>query len=229
VKLFKKPDAPMRVGVYVDAFNLYYGARDWCRKTQSGWRWLDVVALAESLIAQRRKWVGAEIVRLVYCTALRDKVGDPSSLLDQENYISALKSDSRIHVEFGQYIEKVNVGALVNHRNRKNFAKPLDVRNLEIPPWLPHKTKTQSNGNEVMLVSVQTFEEKGSDVNVASHLLLDVPDKKIDAAVVISNDGDLQFAIAEARRRIPVGLLNPTKRHAVRLLMSDSNPKALDW
>ncbi|HEY7200404.1 MAG TPA: NYN domain-containing protein, partial [Candidatus Dormibacteraeota bacterium] len=31
----------MRVGVYVDGFNLYYGARGLCGRGTAGWRWLD--------------------------------------------------------------------------------------------------------------------------------------------------------------------------------------------
>lgn len=53
-------------------------------------------------------------------------------------------------------------------------------------------------------------EEKGSDVNVASHLLIDVLQWRIDAAIVISNDSDLAFPVHFVRRLIPVGLINPT-------------------
>ncbi len=55
------------------------------------------------------------------------------------------------------------------------------------------------------MVSYAYREEEGSDVNVASHLLLDLLEQTIDAAVVISNDSDLRFPIEQARLRIPVG------------------------
>ena len=48
-------------------------------------------------------------------------------------------------------------------------------------------------------------------MNVAAHLLLDIREQRIDAAVVISNDSDLKFAVDEARKRVPVGLINPSK------------------
>ncbi|MGD8166690.1 hypothetical protein ACEXOS_005665 [Herbiconiux sp. P16] len=41
------------------------------------------------------------------------------------------------------------------------------------------------------MVPIARREEKGSDVNVASHLLIDVLEKRVDAAVVVSNDSDL--------------------------------------
>ena len=46
-----------------------------------------------------------------------------------------------------------------------------------------------------MLATVRKREEKGSDVNVATHLLVDVLTGAIDAAIVISNDSDLALPI----------------------------------
>lgn len=60
------------------------------------------------------------------------------------------------------------------------------------------------------MASVARREEKGSDVNLASHLLIDVLTAAVDAAVVISNDSDLVYPIAFAKTRVPVGLVNPT-------------------
>jgi hypothetical protein len=61
------------------------------------------------------------------------------------------------------------------------------------------------------VASVARQEEKGSDFNVASRLLIDTLTGTIDAAVVINNDSDLAYPIACARERLPVGLVNPTK------------------
>ena len=54
-------------------------------------------------------------------------------------------------------------------------------------------------------------EEKGSDVNLASHLLLDAFRKDCDVAVVISNDSDLRvpIRIAVEQLGIAVGVVNP--------------------
>jgi hypothetical protein len=72
---------------------------------------------------------------------------------------------------------------------------------LVTPEW--PVTVPGSSGNPVhdarFLVSIAQREEKGSDVNVASHLLLDVFLNRIDAALVISNDSDLRFPVKEAR------------------------------
>jgi hypothetical protein len=63
------------------------------------------------------------------------------------------------------------------------------------------------------IASVSRREEKGSDVNVASHLLIDALERTIDAAVIISNDSDLKKPIEVARTRVPVGLVNPTRSY----------------
>jgi hypothetical protein len=60
------------------------------------------------------------------------------------------------------------------------------------------------------MVSYAYREEKGSDVNVASHLLVDVLKGDVDAAVVISNDSDLRYPIQQARTVVPIGTVNPT-------------------
>ena len=57
--------------------------------------------------------------------------------------------------------------------------------------------------------TVQVPEEKASDVNVASHLLIDLLTDKIDAAVLITNDSDLRLPAQNARGHLPLGTVNP--------------------
>lgn len=72
------------------------------------------------------------------------------------------------------------------------------------------------------MVSVARREEKGSDVNVVAHMLLDLLHQRIDAAVVVSNDSDLAYPVAQARDLVPVGLVNPTRGYPAGLL--NDNP-----
>ncbi len=54
-------------------------------------------------------------------------------------------------------------------------------------------------------------EEKGTDVNIAVHLVNDAHHKKFDTAIVVSNDSDLAEAIRIVTKelRLKVGVLNP--------------------
>jgi len=65
-----------------------------------------------------------------------------------------------------------------------------------------------------MRALVSKTEEKGSDVNLASHLLLDTFRNDCEVAFVFSNDSDLLEPIRIARREfgLKVGLACPHKR-----------------
>jgi hypothetical protein len=201
----------LRVGVYVDAFNVYYGARAACGRGTAGWRWLDLAALAKSLI-NPHVWPNARLETVVYCTAPRDREGDDTSLRDQQNYIGALRSHTpELVVVNGKYVPRVKTGVLIE---RAQFGRP--QRRVSAPPdgqlpgWLPVEVVEGPSRNSELLVSVSTFEEKGSDVNVASHLLIDVLSGRVDAVMVFSNDSDLHYPLQQARLYVPVATINPS-------------------
>jgi hypothetical protein len=60
-------------------------------------------------------------------------------------------------------------------------------------------------------VSVWKLEEKGSDVNLASLLLLDAFQSDFEQAIVITNDSDLAtpMGIVKYTFKLPVGVWNP--------------------
>jgi hypothetical protein len=68
-------------------------------------------------------------------------------------------------------------------------------------------------------VWVDKTEEKGSDVNIASHLLMDTFMKAHDVAVLITNDSDLAEPVRMASQelKVPVGILNPHEFHSKQL------------
>jgi len=63
-------------------------------------------------------------------------------------------------------------------------------------------------------VKVVKTEEKGSDVNLAVHLVNDGHRRDYEVAVLITNDSDLLEAVRIVRQELnlPVGILNPYKR-----------------
>jgi hypothetical protein len=209
----------MKIGVYIDGYNLYYGGKRLARNsTGSSWKWLSPRMLAESVLTAQQQfaaaqgwsqlvtaWAGASVSRVVYCTARVDGSQNPSAHADQDIYLKALVATASVdHIEYGNYVARVKAAPLATKSSRN---RPQVVTSN----W-PLMVKDQQ-GNEVpnatFLVSYLHNEEKGSDVNVASHLLIDTFDGTINGAIVISNDSDLKFPVAEARRRIPVGVINP--------------------
>jgi hypothetical protein len=62
-------------------------------------------------------------------------------------------------------------------------------------------------------IEIFKTEEKGSDVNLAAHLLLDGFQNRYDAAIVISGDSDLVTPIKMVRTVLmkPIGVLNPQR------------------
>ena len=195
----------MRVSVLVDGYNLYYAGRKLCGRGTAGWRWLDVRGLAQALVAEQAAlWPGAAVTQVVYCTARVKGVTNQSGAFDQEVYLTALRRSGSVdHIELGNYIAKVIARPLATQDNKR---RPV----ITEPAW---PVRVQQNDQPVpgarFMVSVATWEEKGSDVNVASHLLVQVLTGAADAAVVISNDSDLRWPVQETRRRVPVGMVNP--------------------
>lgn len=103
----------------------------------------------------------------------------------QDTYLRALATIPNLSMTFGHFL---------SNRKMMPLAKP------------------RAAGPKFALV-IRT-DEKGSDVNLASHLLLDAFRKDCDVAFVISNDSDLLEPIRIARREfsMTVGLASPFKR-----------------
>lgn len=199
----------MRIGVYVDGFNLYYGARGLFSRGTAGWRWIDLRKLSKTILATKPRWKATNL-RVVYCTAKIKASSSAPNLTgprDQDVYIRALQDSGSIDsLELGHYVERVANAPLAT-KNR--HGKPSIVR----PAW-PIKVSSDQHGNitdGLFMASVSRREEKGSDVNIASHLLIDILEKRIDGAIVISNDSDLAFPIRYARKQVPVGVVNPSR------------------
>lgn len=162
----------MRTIVYIDGFNLYYGA---CRA--EGRKWLDLAVLCSRLLPND------EIVEIAYCTAnIKKDHGDPGKQDRQRIYHRALKTIPNLEIYRGRYLPKRVRGAIVDPAPGERLVR-----------------------------TVETFEEKGTDVNIASLLLTDAHDRRFESAVVISNDGDLKMPIEIVRTRLelPVTVINP--------------------
>jgi len=213
----------MHVRAYVDGFNTYYGGRALACGS-AGWKWLDLRALVTH-VAQRH-WADASIDRVVYCTARIHAHDNPSGHRDQDVYLKALlRSGSVDWIEHGRFYEKTKVRPLATAGRN---GMPIITRSGG-----PVLVKDAAGGHVPearFMVTVADREEKGSDVNVASHLLVDAITRSMDAAMVVSNDSDLAYPIHEARRRLPVGVVNPgAGRTAGALVLRPAHGPGRQW
>jgi len=159
--------------VYVDGFNLYYGA---VRGTPH--KWLDIGALCRVMLPQHH------INRIRYFTALVEpRPNDPDQRVRQELYLRALRTIPNLSIHYGHFLSHI-------------ISMPL------APP---------ATG----VVRVIKTEEKGSDVNLATHLLADAFRNDCEVSVIISNDSDLCEPLRIARYELArmVGVLSPHKQH----------------
>lgn len=199
----------MRVGVYIDGFNLYHGGSDLCGRHSSGWRWLDLMSLADDLVRRQPSWDGSTVTRLVYCTTRVSGATDTKGQQHQYAYLRALaKQTPELHIEYGYFMQNLKRAPLAEE-------DPASGRPVVIQSRWPVMIQ-DSTGVDVkaarFIVQYLRREEKGSDVNLATHLLLDALEARVDAAVVISNDSDLRLPIQQVKTRLPVGIVNPGQR-----------------
>jgi hypothetical protein len=163
------------VNVYIDGFNLFYGALK-----RTPYKWLDLAKLTQDLLPSDT------IQELHYFTArVSSRAYNPTAAHDQGLYIRALKTLPNLHIKYGQF---------TTH---------------SVPMYL-------TNVNPAQKVWVDKTEEKGSDVNLASHLLRDAYGRRFEVAVLVTNDSDLAEPVRIVAQEIglPVGLLNPHQFHS---------------
>lgn len=174
----------MRTIVYVDGFNLYYRLL----KERPALRWVDPLALSRRVLAAQN-----DVVELRYYTARVSGRIDPTAPGRQQVYLDALATVPEIVVVMGAFLASKKWAGLV-HPPQFRPPPPSQV----VAPWPD-------------VVKVHKTEEKGSDVNLASHLLLDAFQDRFDVAVVLSNDSDLVEPIRIATQILgkTVGLLSP--------------------
>lgn len=162
----------MRSNVYVDGFNLYYGA-----VKNTPYKWLDIAELCGQVLP------GITINRIRYFTALvKASPADPQITQRQQFYIRALETIPNLTVHYGHFLKSV-----------------VPMR-LATPPAVGSP-----------MVRVLKTEEKGSDVNIATYMLVDAFRNDCDQLIVITNDSDLAepIRIVNKELKIPVGVFNP--------------------
>ncbi|MYC36977.1 MAG: NYN domain-containing protein [Chloroflexi bacterium] len=131
------------------------------------------------------------IGRIRYFTALvANRPDDPTQAQRQQAYLRALATVPDLTIHYG-------------HLMAKTKRRPL----ARLPESGPRT------------VEILDTEEKGSDVNLASYLLLDGFEDEYELAVVVSNDSDLMLPIRMVKERLgkQVGVFDPSRRRSFEL------------
>ena len=185
-----------------DGLNLYYGALK-----NTPFKWLDLVDLAGRVLPQ---WAVAD--RVLYFTARVSGKADPGAPGREHVYIRALRTLPEVEVHFGSFLAKTVWRPLNNlpvadrliqtptpvtlpAGNHTILGPPNQTLPVDVYPShaaaKKRRRKSSAPVTDALVAEFHTMEEKGSDVNLAAHLLNDAWNGLFDAAAVISNDTDL--------------------------------------
>lgn len=153
----------MRARFYIDGFNFYYLRT----RKQPHFKWLNLRVLAETIVP-----VGTTVDRVNYYTASVSGKIDVDAPRRQQALFSALSTEPKVAIHKGTFLYSEKWAGLV----KPPMAKPNGyIWNMPYPD----------------VVKVKKTEEKGSDVNLASHLVRDAFQGTFDVAYVLTNDTDL--------------------------------------
>lgn len=138
-----------------------------------------------------------EIIQIKYFTALISGKTNPQKPIRQQTYLRALQSFiPEIKIYYGHFLTHEVIAPLVQPINNRRTAKIIKT------------------------------EEKGSDVNIAVHLLNDAWLNNYDCAIIVSNDSDLTESmklVKEYHASKILGLIMPGKGHPSKELMKHSD------
>ncbi len=173
-----------RTIIYVDGFNLYYRALKDTR-----FKWLDLKGLFTAMFPAHK------IVAIKYYTANVSSKISPGGPARQQLYLNALATLPEILIFKGNFLVNSTWGHL---KQPPRFKPTATTAHIDPPP---------------IKALILKPEEKGSDVNLASHLVNDGWKNNFDEAAVVSNDTDLvepiRIVVEELKK--PVGVVFPLR------------------
>ena len=199
----------MNIHVYIDGFNLYYGALKGTR-----YKWLDLGIFCQKLAPRE-----LQIERINYFTAkVHQQPGNSGVRQRQRVYFSALRAHvPNLDIVYGQYRAHATLMRLLTPgddlERREISDRGRQIARINSRLFAEDKQWTSDPGPPVHVIKL---EEKGSDVNLAVRLIHDGCMNKYDGAMVISNDTDLSEALRIVINEIgkPVWLVSPARKTA---------------
>ncbi len=157
-------------------------------------KWLDISQMCCRLLP------GREINKIRYFTARVSSLPhDPQASDRQDIYLRALRTIPNLTIHFGKFV----------------------TRKARMPRY-PIRCLRGQHSPE--MVDVVRTEEKRSDVNLATCLLVDCFEGDFEEAAIVSNDSDLTLAVKMVVEKYgkPVAMVNPHPRESISREMVDA-------
>lgn len=189
---------------YVDGFNLYKGLLE----RNPGTKWLDIVSYCQALEPSKR------LVHVKYFTARVKRRFDGDLAPERQDAYLRLLKDQGVEVMLGKFSKNFEYRR-VSTSSSKSVIEP-SMRSFLGLTGLAFKGSLSKAKPDVPKAAVIRFEEKGSDVNLAAHLLRDTYEHGLRSALVVTGDSDLALPISFARDSgvyVRVLIPNPKQRY----------------
>ena len=151
-------------------------------KNRPSCKWINPIKLCSQILNETHQYIALKY----FSATVNDTQDDPSKSQRQQTYFRALRTIPNT---------KIILGHFSRHKTWMDLVNPIERAKIDI----------------IKRVEVIKYEEKGSDVNIATEILIDAYENKYDAAVLISNDSDLIAPLKHVKSKLrkKVIILNP--------------------
>ena len=179
---------PLNTIVYTDGFNLYHSLRG------TPYKWLNIEAVINSVLDS--SW--HDVIKIKYFTA---NTPFSKSAQRQDLYLRVIDNLEKVEIVRGKF------------KKRYIEIKKTYVKKLSVLEGDAKRLKDIKNILTENTVQFPKYEEKETDVNIATHIIYDCCKKNIGSIVLLSNDTDLKLPLWFARKKLKkrVIVITPTE------------------
>ena len=163
---------PFKTIVYIDGLNLYYSLKN------TPYKWLNLRKLIDSLLEP--SW--HKVIEIKYFTArVQSSLKDSTKDSRQDIYLRAIQTLQNINIIYGKFKKRdIKVAIPVKNQEQLKEIKKITGKNI---------------------FQLSKYEEKETDVNIATHIMYDCCKENISSVALLSNDTDLKLPLWFARKK----------------------------
>lgn len=191
---------PMKFNAYVDGFNLYKSALE----KRPELKWLDLIKFCQA------SQPDYSLDQVFYFTArIKERFQGDDAPRRQHAYLRALQATG-VEIILGRFTKDCDWLRLESKEHRKSIEPILE--DVEGSIQLAFDKSSMVAEPDSIRANIWKFGEKGSDVNLASYLLMHVLRDELKGALVVSGDSDLATPIRIAKSSgAEIRVISPSK------------------